>query len=110
MIRRPPRSTLFPYTTLFRSVVGIVVGLPELPLVVVVLELELVDHDDAVLDRADLGADAAPDAGLVHDLVVAFGRDLEALVRAVEPAHRALDAGVEVDDRTERPRAVLLVV
>src|SRR5437870_10677412 len=24
MIRRPPRSTLFPYTTLFRSVVGIV--------------------------------------------------------------------------------------
>src|SRR2546421_5368700 len=26
MIRRPPRSTLFPYTTLFRS------GLPEMPL------------------------------------------------------------------------------
>src|SRR2546422_11422087 len=25
MIRRPPRSTLFPYTTLFRSVVGNVV-------------------------------------------------------------------------------------
>src|SRR2546426_8615876 len=24
MIRRPPRSTLFPYTTLFRSVVGVV--------------------------------------------------------------------------------------
>src|SRR5687768_17792720 len=23
MIRRPPRSTLFPYTTLFRSIVGI---------------------------------------------------------------------------------------
>src|SRR5207244_3775287 len=27
-----------------------------------------------------------------------------------EPAHRAFDAGVEVDDRPERPRAVLLVV
>src|SRR2546428_4211186 len=26
MIRRPPRSTLFPYTTLFRSVVLFVVG------------------------------------------------------------------------------------
>src|SRR2546429_5978040 len=26
MIRRPPRSTLFPYTTLFRSVVGDVAG------------------------------------------------------------------------------------
>src|SRR3712207_8648922 len=25
MIRRPPRSTLFPYTTLFRSVVGLLV-------------------------------------------------------------------------------------
>src|SRR6266481_9302975 len=24
MIRRPPRSTLFPYTTLFRSVVGLI--------------------------------------------------------------------------------------
>src|SRR5438477_7662373 len=27
MIRRPPRSTLFPYTTLFRSVSGIVMRL-----------------------------------------------------------------------------------
>src|SRR5260221_9539767 len=26
MIRRPPRSTLFPYTTLFRSVAGPVLG------------------------------------------------------------------------------------
>src|SRR3989442_6328639 len=26
MIRRPPRSTLFPYTTLFRSIVGIKSG------------------------------------------------------------------------------------
>src|SRR5256885_9328229 len=27
MIRRPPRSTLFPYTTLFRSIDGVVRGL-----------------------------------------------------------------------------------
>src|SRR2546430_6101712 len=27
MIRRPPRSTLFPYTTLFRSAVGVVGGI-----------------------------------------------------------------------------------
>src|SRR2546422_2971892 len=26
MIRRPPRSTLFPYTTLFRSVLNVVTG------------------------------------------------------------------------------------
>src|SRR5256885_13193000 len=28
MIRRPPRSTLFPYTTLFRSLVGAAIGVP----------------------------------------------------------------------------------
>src|SRR2546427_3878532 len=29
MIRRPPRSTLFPYTTLFRSHLAIVFGAPD---------------------------------------------------------------------------------
>src|SRR2546430_10983827 len=28
MIRRPPRSTLFPYTTLFRSREGLLLGVP----------------------------------------------------------------------------------
>src|SRR2546421_4509550 len=32
MIRRPPRSTLFPYTTLFRSLVGAVAGMMVAPL------------------------------------------------------------------------------
>src|SRR2546430_16762695 len=42
MIRRPPRSTLFPYTTLFRSAV-------------VDLALELVaDHAGREVDRADV--------------------------------------------------------
>src|SRR2546426_12078029 len=31
MIRRPPRSTLFPYTTLFRSAVQIGAGIDPLP-------------------------------------------------------------------------------
>src|SRR3712207_7875554 len=31
MIRRPPRSTLFPYTTLFRSHEGVRLGRPLLP-------------------------------------------------------------------------------
>src|SRR3712207_7468835 len=30
MIRRPPRSTLFPYTTLFRSRLGVSVAAPQL--------------------------------------------------------------------------------
>src|SRR3712207_8695801 len=31
MIRRPPRSTLFPYTTLFRSDLGAVIGNKPMP-------------------------------------------------------------------------------
>src|SRR2546426_1171856 len=38
MIRRPPRSTLFPYATLFRSVV-FVVGLPSVQLAKAVLSV-----------------------------------------------------------------------
>src|SRR5256885_6379185 len=64
MIRRPPRSTLFPYTTLFRSLhllglgdeVGRQVALVELhafdPLDVGLEALAFLDRDDAVL--ADL--------------------------------------------------------
>src|SRR3712207_8756244 len=74
MIRRPPRSTLFPYTTLFRSVLGDEVGLA--------VELEkraALADDDAVGRRAlqaladVLGAlDAQQLDGLV---VVALGLD-----------------------------------
>src|SRR5437868_7460830 len=58
MIRRPPRSTLFPYTTLFRSVLGnndgpdvAAWGAPE------VLELELArseEHTSELQSRFDL--------------------------------------------------------
>src|SRR2546430_9459306 len=56
MIRRPPRSTLFPYTTLFRSVLP--VELPQLPVECGMLALELdrlleerLRRDGVVLDR-----------------------------------------------------------
>src|SRR2546427_6795269 len=48
MIRRPPRSTLFPYTTLFRSLVG-----------VVSLELRL-ERRRLLLDPLQLGGVATP--------------------------------------------------
>src|SRR2546430_12710402 len=60
MIRRPPRSTLFPYTTLFRSFhEGGAVGLFALPgeervgvdAETDVIEAELVDESDVVGDR-----------------------------------------------------------
>src|SRR3712207_8034509 len=62
MIRRPPRSTLFPYTTLFRSQLGLA------------LRRDLADEHVA---GHDLGADA-DDAALVE-----VGQDLLGDVRDV---------------------------
>src|SRR2546427_2758746 len=45
MIRRPPRSTLFPYTTLFRSVVVALLGLLEAPLQAQRVEVRSVGRD-----------------------------------------------------------------
>src|ERR1039457_2490817 len=50
MIRRPPRSTLFPYTTLFRSPLGLLHQLRYAALTdvddVTVLQLEPANHDE----------------------------------------------------------------
>src|SRR3712207_7546224 len=70
MIRRPPRSTLFPYTTLFRSVV---VGVPQAELVVDGLEL--------LVRRLEL---------LVHRLQLLVRR-LELLVGGLELLDRRLE-------------------
>src|SRR2546430_2814085 len=56
MIRRPPRSTLFPYTTLFRS-----------------------DHDAAVEVELDGGALEGADRGALH-----VARDPDAAIRSEE--------------------------
>src|SRR2546427_3515682 len=47
MIRRPPRSTLFPYTTLFRSQTG-ATELPLLGLVAAGAPIEAISGDDAI--------------------------------------------------------------
>src|SRR3712207_8144226 len=65
MIRRPPRSTLFPYTTLFRSavVVGRIVAAGDLD---AALDVEIVTGE--VEHRAGALADHhGVDAGLVKD-------------------------------------------
>src|SRR3712207_8528511 len=74
MIRRPPRSTLFPYTTLFRSPVG---------------------EERVPLDHLELDVEVARAQRLLHEFVHRHGLhlaraggrgdglDLQALVRSV---------------------------
>src|SRR5256886_17223942 len=74
MIRRPPRSTLFPYTTLFRSPAG--VGMPDVGLGVQLEELELVVAQ--VEQASPAGAlDAEPAA--LPELALAIARHVDAL-------------------------------
>src|SRR3712207_8946428 len=73
MIRRPPRSTLFPYTTLFRSLVGL--------------------HVDEVDDAAGVVLGADRDLG-GHDVLA------EGALEAVEDAEEVGPLAVEhVQDR-----------
>src|SRR5256885_10671635 len=59
MIRRPPRSTLFPYTTLFRSVVGQCLGIAAGEEVVVVVDEGTRALGDALREAAaQRGAEA----------------------------------------------------
>src|SRR2546422_2466799 len=67
MIRRPPRSTLFPYTTLFRS--GTVVD----PVGVVVLELHARDRPGRVV--AEVGGTQGPRPGTAAHLVAVSACD-----------------------------------
>src|SRR5256886_14754787 len=86
MIRRPPRSTLFPYTTLFRSVAGVAAQELQLP-----LRLDaLGDHFHAeTAPHLDDGAHDGGVAGIVgrvaHEGLVDLERaDRELLQRSEE--------------------------
>src|SRR2546422_6711238 len=90
MIRRPPRSTLFPYTTLFRSLVFDVGG--DFPVLVaqqaqhghdrsvalaeghvgavILLPVFDVERDDAVVVLAEVRDGVAPRGGEVADIQV----------------------------------------
>src|SRR3712207_7544152 len=55
MIRRPPRSTLFPYTTLFRSLAGMVMLLAHaLFKAALFLVVGIVDHEVGTRDLREL--------------------------------------------------------
>src|SRR3712207_9166716 len=105
MIRRPPRSTLFPYTTLFRSL-GLLQPLPagEDDVVAVLVELddlglELAAHvglevaDAAHLDQRG-GEETAQadveDQGALEDLDDGAGEDLVGILLGLERVPGAL--------------------
>src|SRR2546422_3003 len=77
MIRRPPRSTLFPYTTLFRSDVlreRVLEGVPEyIHTVAEALKLALADRDEFY---GDPGFARVPAVGLLSDGYAAERRKL----------------------------------
>src|SRR2546429_7937374 len=92
MIRRPPRSTLFPYTTLFRSLVRAiradrVVGVG--------------DREDARADRNLRPAEPAP-SGAVPTLLAAHDEEddaPQAALRVPLRAFAATDARAEIVQR-----------
>src|SRR3712207_7498968 len=62
MIRRPPRSTLFPYTTLFRSFVAVNHSIPD------ALAVAITTQAGTVLHTGDFKMDQLPLDGRLTDL------------------------------------------
>src|ERR1051325_12056819 len=85
MIRRPPRSTLFPYTTLFRSVGG---------LDAIALEEAFVDGVEEVLLVGEVGADRSeehtselqPPYVISHPVFCLKKRTAKTCIRKTPPA------------------------
>src|SRR2546422_9952660 len=90
MIRRPPRSTLFPYTTLFRSV----------QLVVVAEEAELARS--AIGDLVDVPAGREHHVGAADADALAVGEALQGVVLASAVARHADHAEGHARFRAER--------
>src|SRR2546422_8339431 len=65
MIRRPPRSTLFPYTTLFRSDFDVVIAAPEA--MRVVGSLGQILGPRGLMPNPKVGTDTADVAGAVKN-------------------------------------------
>src|SRR5256885_16464803 len=103
MIRRPPRSTLFPYTTLFRSSVATLASWTNIARVAAARSAGgarvLIVHSalTGITDRLERLLDAATAEAQEHEL------------RAIEERHRGLasELGVTLGDEIERELAEL---
>src|SRR3712207_9212949 len=95
MIRRPPRSTLFPYTTLFRSVLALVEG--ALQRVVDLLPLDLLEglHPAGEQLAHRLVVDRVP--LLLEALHLGGARDDDLVL--LHPCHRSEEHTSELQSR-----------
>ena len=73
------------------------IGFVSIPRAAVVCKLQLIDHDDALIDGAGLRALIATGAVLVCDIVKSIGSLIKALVGTFQPTERAFGAEVETD-------------
>src|SRR5260370_5571479 len=101
MIRRPPRSTLFPYTTLFRSA----------ECVVAILRAGTMAGDVGGVSGNLVSDDPVFDILLIRQPEVLFGRDVAQHGSAVPPDEGSADGGGDVivagrDVGHQRPQRV----
>src|SRR3712207_830602 len=89
MIRRPPRSTLFPYTTLFRSNTVLVV-----------------EHKPEAIEIADHVVDLGPGAGTAGG-TVCFEGTVEGLRSADTVTGRHLGGRARIKDSVRKPTGAL---
>src|SRR3712207_9383646 len=84
MIRRPPRSTLFPYTTLFRSRGQALARGQQRELALGGVALEVVQALDALADRLEVRQQAAEPAVVDVGHAGALGGVLDGVARSEE--------------------------
>src|SRR3712207_9203270 len=104
MIRRPPRSTLFPYTTLFRSLVVTKMLVVVLPVVVALLLATLFAPPARALERrgwhpglaalASVGSGLIAVAAALSLIIPSFVSELGNLGATVEQGVRQLGASL----------------
>src|SRR5256885_7595631 len=98
MIRRPPRSTLFPYTTLFRSVFhGVLQQVAQHLLEAVAIA----GHDPAVVRHGDVKAAIADGGGMAMHDFAHESRPADRVAGPLPPAR--LEAGDAAPLRDQPP-------
>src|SRR5580692_3567773 len=96
-IAEPVRPFRRMFDLLFQpNFVTVFVLAPVFPLAIVPFELRLIHHGHAFFDGADGFAHATPATSLHVRVIQTFRSYIETRIRTLQPAQRALDAGIEI--------------